>query len=90
MNLASDDYFGKIMPLGRYRCSFRIPKNFLNARRFIIGLSLGEEPNRVDQVVDSILGFQVHDATDNQPGTNVSWEGFMLRPKFAWKTEKLS
>ncbi len=88
MSVEVDPFYDQVMQPGQYTCRGRIPANLLNARRYLLSISIGEEPNRVDQIAESILGFQVHDASQNIAGTNISWDGYLIRPPLAWRTSK--
>jgi lipopolysaccharide transport system ATP-binding protein len=75
---------------GTYVCRCQIQANLLNARRYVVGLLIGEDANRVDRTVDALLSFTVHDDGTNAAGTNVDWIGFAVRPQLKWSMKHVA
>ncbi len=77
------------LPLGQYESMVTIPADLLNTRRYMVSIAVGSQPNRTDLIAESLVSFSPLGPIDTPWTQNVNWDGFAVRPKLKWVTEKL-
>jgi lipopolysaccharide transport system ATP-binding protein len=87
-NLIVDDWFNKPHPVGVYRTSCVLPKNFLNEGQYRINAIVLTNINQVEARADEILSFTVHDTGAMRKEFGGGWVG-VVRPRLAWQTKQL-
>jgi lipopolysaccharide transport system ATP-binding protein len=88
MNCGTDETFGRILGIGRYRTVCRIPGNFLNDTRYFVSLFLGPEIGKAMIRCESVLSFVVHDTGAMRKEYLGSWVGPVIRPRLDWTTQR--
>ncbi len=89
MNLDRDEWYARPHARGRYKSECRIPPNFLNDTRYFVSVIFGPEIGNPSLRLESALSFVVHDTGAMRKEYIGSWVGPVIRPRLAWKTQKI-
>jgi len=89
MNLTPDAWYGNPHPAGLYRAEGSIPANFLNEGVYSVTPIVGRGVSDTQILLEWALSFKVHDTGEMRKEYYGKWIG-VIRPKLAWRTERLS
>lgn len=89
VSLTKDPWYGQLHPRGLFKSVCRIPANFLNEGRYSITAIVGKLPNDTLILEKDVISFDVCDTGEMRKEYYGGWLG-VVRPKLAWKTEKVS
>lgn len=88
-NLVKDPWYGTPRPIGLYKSVCILPANFLNERYYSIDFGVANNRREYELNVQDVMSFTGVDTGDMKKEYNGEWVG-LVRPKLAWKTEKIS
>jgi lipopolysaccharide transport system ATP-binding protein len=78
-----DDWHGKPRPAGLYRSSCTLPAHLLNEHRYFVNVFIMVDDAQVAVAAHNAIAFQAHD--DEFHGSLMG----VVRPRLAWRTERL-
>lgn len=84
-----DENFGKQLKKGKYVSELIIPGNFLNEKSYSINAFLVPLDANNLAIVEDALSFVVTDTGEMRKEYGGDWTG-LIRPKMAWKTNRLA
>lgn len=84
-----DEWFGRPYPVGVFRSVCTIPANFLNEGIYSIRAALCSDVSCIELLTNEIVSFTVHESGAMRKEYVGQWIG-VVRPKLAWRTERLS
>lgn len=87
--LYKDDYYEKPLSKGTYKSVCVIPANFLNDTNYMISAFLVPSINTQMAIAREVLSFKAHEISDDYTEEYTASLLGQIRPKFAWKTEKI-
>jgi len=87
-SLTKDDWFGRPYPVGLFRATCTLPADFLNEGMYTINVLVMNQISNIELFAKEAVQFYVHDTGSMRGEWGGDWLG-VVRPRLAWKTEKL-
>ena len=84
-----DDKWGyQPHPVGLYKSRIKLPANFLSDGMYLAHIGLQTDASHLNAWAANAISFMVHDTGAMRGEYHNSWLG-LIRPKFAWETDKI-
>jgi len=83
------NWYGKPMPLGRYRSTCRVPGNLLNSGWFRLSINIFGKGFTDAKMLHDILCFEIQDSSGVRGDYHGEYAG-MIRPLLHWNTQAIS